>query len=251
MAGLKAVHQKRREQRIERKAARREQRAEKKTERRDARMAAFKAWRQNRGLTSVAANPNASPSNTAIETTPVSQQTAPMTASTTNLPAPSSTNSSGYNPDAVSQMFPTDDYGNSLTPNATDTTDTSDSIMRNKLLYVKQTNPDYYAFIADQLQSTGINTTLEGMGEGTTVAAPSWADTFKQVLTPAIQTWGQYLNAKVTNKQMTQEEANKQMLNAQASNAYLVGDTGNTKMMYLFGGLALLAIAWFLLRKKR
>lgn len=158
--------------------------------------------------------------------------------------------SSGYNPAvadaAASAAEPVDESGTNPV-----TSQSSDDIMRNKLLVVKNTNPEYYSFIAEAIRANpelGINSTT-GMGDvPTTAPSTSWSETFKQVLTPAIQTWGSYLNEKVKAKTLTPEQAQAKLESARQSNAYLTGDNSANKM-YIFGALSFLAIAWFLVRR--
>jgi len=181
-------------------------------------------------------------------------------------PAPVSTASdsgsyvpSGYDPNAILQTY-ADDPANvvlssspSVITTPIDNSDinqlTSDPVMRTKLLAVKQSNPEYYAFISNYMRSNpGVTSTLQGMGDDATTAtggSSSLAQIFSSILTPISNAYA----AKVSNSGLTPLQQQQKLTAMQRSNATLTG-TDSEKMMYLFGGLALLGIAWYATHKR-
>ena len=194
--------------------------------------------------------------------------------------APSSASASGYNPDAAvaaitgnalpptpapSSATPTGGYYPSgYNPDAADMvaqstetpeTSTSDSVMKQKLLVIRNSNPEYYDFIRSSVQSMpGINSTLEGLGADVpgAVTAPtaSTESAWAQVLGRISNEYANYQLKKAEQKQQSQKEAQDKILAAQQSNEYLTGQSARG-MMYLFGGLALLAVWWLATRRAR
>lgn len=196
--------------------------------------------------------------NAILETVPGAPQVAsaavPASASpaTSTVSAKTGYSPSGYDPNAILEIFP---------PGANTANDpvlnqlASDPAMREKLLMVKQTNPEYYDFLAMRLPDiSNINSSMN-MGEDWSVVSagaptPANESLWAQLVGRVSKEYANYQLKKKEQQIQTAQQTQDKLLAAQQSDAILLGKMETTKMMYIFGGLALLAIAYLLTRKK-
>lgn len=171
-----------------------------------------------------------------------------------SAPTVSASSSSGYDPNAILEVFPPD--AGSVNDPATNQL-TGDNAMRERLLLVKQTNPEYYEFLAARLPDmSNVNSTMGDAAAPVTTApvttAPVVANEsiWTQLIGRVSKEYADYQLKRKDQKAQTVAQTQDKLLAAQQSNAILLQNTESKKAMYIFGGLTLLGIAWLLTRKK-